>query len=567
MSTSSTAWETLLTPKEIQAYGQLFNSVSTSTPGIITGQEAVRFFATSGVPNEILSEIWEAADKNNCGYLTPETFSLALKLIACAQHGREVSEPVFATVVPLPQFENTPLDTAASVVKSPPSAVDTITLEEREMYMSIFCAQDPKRTTMDAEIAKNILMKSKLPTDTLGQIWQLANGRQTGNLNTTEFVIAMHYVAKLMNGTLKALPAQLPPHIYAAASGTVPKEILPSLTSPHPMHSRVATPVHRNMTPPQRARTIDSLGSMAFASTATPAAHQWEITAQERAHSDGIFDQLDTHRVGILQGKEAVEFFKNSKLPDSELAAIWDMADTRRSGQLTREEFTIAMHLIQKRLTGDLLATDVPTGFATDMVNSPIVMPRFVSSVAPTSDPFMSAQDEDLLGEFGDEEQLTNDTNQVNQLQNQMAALQEASADVKARKEAKEKVLVQIMEQKQSVLEQTVQLQHSRDTELKTLKALEAVVEEEKPEWLQTQQEHDGAQQQLDVLQQEIDQLKQTFEEGQTENNRLRRQVATIQGEAAQCTRQLEKIRLKTLWTASGPGHTTTGVSSSESET
>jgi hypothetical protein len=31
------------------------------------------------------------------GYLTLETFSIALKLIACAQHGKEATEPILAT--------------------------------------------------------------------------------------------------------------------------------------------------------------------------------------------------------------------------------------------------------------------------------------------------------------------------------------------------------------------------------------------------------------------------------------------------------------------------------------
>jgi hypothetical protein len=31
------------------------------------------------------------------GYLTPETFAIALKLIACAQHGKEAIDPILAT--------------------------------------------------------------------------------------------------------------------------------------------------------------------------------------------------------------------------------------------------------------------------------------------------------------------------------------------------------------------------------------------------------------------------------------------------------------------------------------
>ncbi|OAD66875.1 hypothetical protein PHYBLDRAFT_128422, partial [Phycomyces blakesleeanus NRRL 1555(-)] len=349
---SSTSWESLLTPKEKLAYGQLFNIISVSNPGIITGQEAVRFFATSGVPHQILSEIWEAADKDNLGYLTPETFSIALKLIACAQHGREVSDPIFATPVPLPQFEGIKLSVPPSPVvqkqTSVNSNVDTIKPAEREKYISIFRAQDTVRGTMDAETARNILVKSKLPTDVLGQIWNLADVRKSGSLNATEFAIAMHYVAKLMDGSLTTLPAQLPPQGYMSS----------------PVQSFApSTPVARQMaaamTPPQRARTIDSLGNMAFAATTQPT--PWDVTAQEKTQSDAFFDKLDVRHAGVLQGKEAVEFFKNSQLPDADLAHIWDIADTQRSGQLTRDEFAIAMHLIHKRLRGDPLPPTLPS--------------------------------------------------------------------------------------------------------------------------------------------------------------------------------------------------------------
>ncbi|CAO3592265.1 unnamed protein product [Absidia cylindrospora] len=76
MAYSSSAWDRYLNPQETQAYGQLFKLASQTKNGIVTGSEAVQFFASSGVPNAILSDIWETADRDNVGYLTPETFQL-----------------------------------------------------------------------------------------------------------------------------------------------------------------------------------------------------------------------------------------------------------------------------------------------------------------------------------------------------------------------------------------------------------------------------------------------------------------------------------------------------------
>ena len=47
----------------------------------------------------------------------------------------------------------------------------TITPEEREKYYSIFRVHQPAGGTLDGASAKNIFMKSKLPTEALGQIW------------------------------------------------------------------------------------------------------------------------------------------------------------------------------------------------------------------------------------------------------------------------------------------------------------------------------------------------------------------------------------------------------------
>lgn len=51
------SWDSQLTSQESKYFLQLFKNVSKTQEGIVTGGEAVSFFATSGVPNEILSEV------------------------------------------------------------------------------------------------------------------------------------------------------------------------------------------------------------------------------------------------------------------------------------------------------------------------------------------------------------------------------------------------------------------------------------------------------------------------------------------------------------------------------
>jgi epidermal growth factor receptor substrate 15 len=52
------SWESQLSTQEVKYFTQLFQSISKTQEGIVTGSEAVRFFASSGVPNQILSEVY-----------------------------------------------------------------------------------------------------------------------------------------------------------------------------------------------------------------------------------------------------------------------------------------------------------------------------------------------------------------------------------------------------------------------------------------------------------------------------------------------------------------------------
>lgn len=61
MSTYSSGWESQLTPKEVSTYKQYFKAATKSQPNLVTGMEAVQFFAKSGLPNDVLSEV----NKNN----------------------------------------------------------------------------------------------------------------------------------------------------------------------------------------------------------------------------------------------------------------------------------------------------------------------------------------------------------------------------------------------------------------------------------------------------------------------------------------------------------------------
>lgn len=49
-----------------------------------------------------------------------------------------------------------------------------------------------------------------------------------------------------------------------------------------------------------------------------------------------------------------------SKLPNSVLSKIWKLSDIDNDGQLDAEEFALAMHLINVKLDGHDIPTELP---------------------------------------------------------------------------------------------------------------------------------------------------------------------------------------------------------------
>jgi hypothetical protein len=188
-------------------------------------------------------------------------------------------------------------------------------------------------------------------------------------LDESEFSIAMHYIAKLMDKSITTLPSILPPDVYLAATGGATPSI-GFASSPKPMSPLLQA----------RAKKIDTIGNMAFSSA--PAATSWDITAHEKAQYDTFFNKLDKNHQGEIGGKEVVDFFKNSKLPETDLAKIWDLADVELNGRLTANEFAVAMHLIHSRLTGGTLPSTLPHSLRPPPTHT---MPNFSNPTSPVA--------------------------------------------------------------------------------------------------------------------------------------------------------------------------------------
>ncbi|MCJ1353862.1 MAG: hypothetical protein MMC33_003849 [Icmadophila ericetorum] len=359
-----------LSPEEKRLFGQVFAAADTENIGVVTGDVALKFFPErTKLPSETLGEIWQIADTEDKGFLTPAGFGIILRLIGYAQAGRPVSaELALKPGGPLPRFDgiNAPPPATSAPPPGPlqpqasggPIRVPPLAPEQANRYAALFEESGAQGGLLPGVTAKQIFDRANLPNDVLARIWNLADTESRGMLSTTEFIIAMHLLASYRSGSLRALPQSLPPGLYEAASrrGVPPRQNSRPTSEVPP-----ASAVPRQFSGAGPQRTSSPLARPPYGSTAptspqsafgppTPAASDWAISPQEKAQFDTIFPRVDSQNRGYITGEQAVVFFSNSKLPEDDLAQIWDLADINSEGQLNRDEFAVAMHLIRLQL-------------------------------------------------------------------------------------------------------------------------------------------------------------------------------------------------------------------------
>ncbi|KAK8845561.1 hypothetical protein IAR55_006276 [Kwoniella newhampshirensis] len=410
--------------QEKQYYDQLFDLIDKDNTGILPGQDAYPFLTSSNLPTASLGEVWAIADPENNGFLTKEGWYKAARVIGWLQKGHQgaVDDSLTTKPGPLPTFDKgppppAPLPISAQVTGQRPhqplstnttgsGTLPTLTPADRAKFTRLFAGCGPSNGLVGGEKARDMFVKSGLPYDKLAQIWNLADTQDRGSLDLTDFIIGMYLIQSCMANSNLSLPPTLPPGIYEqAAGGRPPPPVGPgSPISRQHTGGAVPSPVRPQYTggigagilqpqgtgqsgirppgTPPRSNT----GNQTFASPSTTATFStlpstssfggpnrqmsgftgqqqqppWDVTPQTKATSDGFFSQLDTQGKGVIEGDVAVPFMIQSQLDENVLASIWDLADIRKEGKLTRDEFAVAMHLINLKLAGQDIPTTLP---------------------------------------------------------------------------------------------------------------------------------------------------------------------------------------------------------------
>ncbi|XP_037086543.1 epidermal growth factor receptor substrate 15-like 1, partial [Pollicipes pollicipes] len=318
-----------MTPDEIAGshasiYEAWYNQIDKNHTNVIGALDAAKFLKKSGLQDNVLGQIWDIADSRCMGQLDKTGFFVALKMIALAQNAKHVDLSNVRSNVPPPNMGEPPPAGSFSPAISNGSTVWTVKPEDKQRYDQIFNSLGPINERLPGNKVREVLLNSKLPMDTLGRIWDLSDIDKDGFLDRDEFTIAMHLVYKALAKC--AVPAALPAELLPAAKrgsslGTMP-DLLPTSDG---LIKPLARPV---------------------------AQQQWVVSASDKARSDVMFRAADLDQDGFVSGAEIRDIFLKSGVPQLCLAHIWNLCDMKQTGKLNREQFALALHLIQQKLQG-----------------------------------------------------------------------------------------------------------------------------------------------------------------------------------------------------------------------
>nr|XP_044625230.1 epidermal growth factor receptor substrate 15 [Equus asinus] len=169
-------------------YEKYYRQVDTGNTGRVLASDAAAFLKKSGLPDLILGKIWDLADTDGKGLLNKQEFFIALRLVACAQNGLEVSLSSLNLAVPPPRFHDasSPLLISGTSATELPWAVKS---EDKAKYDAIFDSLSPVNGFLSGDKVKPVLLNSKLPVDILGRVWELSDIDHDGMLDRDEFAV------------------------------------------------------------------------------------------------------------------------------------------------------------------------------------------------------------------------------------------------------------------------------------------------------------------------------------------------------------------------------------------
>ncbi|XP_065366917.1 epidermal growth factor receptor substrate 15-like 1 isoform X2 [Calliphora vicina] len=376
-------------------YEAYYKQMDPKGAGTIEAMAAAKFLKKSGLSDVVLSRVWDLSDPNGKGYLDRPGFYVALKLVSLAQHGHVYNmNNIYMDTERPPKVGDIPKIVPPRVPPAPVAAAGMATGDwsigviDRLKYEQLFESLKPVGGMLPGNKVKGVLLESKLPMETLGKIWDLADQDKDGNLDKHEFLVAMHLVYKTLEK--RTVPDILPVELRKPGLGGPPNKPGPPAMPPPPVGAAVprapsnegfgdggfvanfpkdiapppAIPLPVTVPPPmQRVPPVGGPATVAPLISTDPlipigappsvtANADWVVTPDDMKRFEVMFREADRDKDGLVSGLEVKNVFLQSGVPQKMLAHIWALCDTNQSGKLTLEQFALAMWMVERKQKG-----------------------------------------------------------------------------------------------------------------------------------------------------------------------------------------------------------------------
>ncbi|XP_026463180.1 epidermal growth factor receptor substrate 15-like 1 isoform X1 [Ctenocephalides felis] len=419
-----------------------------------------------------------------------------------------------------------------------PALIDwTIKPAERVKYNQLFESLQPINGMIPGQKVKGVLMDSKLPVETLGRIWDLADHDKDGMLDRHEFIVAMHLVYKALEK--HAIPASLPPELL-----------------PKPQDQPVQVEEFANfsdMPAVQEMPVAPTIISEQLIQPIKPASLPWVVTPEDKQKSDILFHQCDANKDGLVTGAEVRDVFLRTGVPQLCLAHIWSLCDTNQAGKLTEEQFALAMWLIEQKLAGK----EPPQTLTPEMVPPSQRTDKEVQETAPVSvysnpeldmiskdidelakerrllEIDITQKEADIKVKTGEVKSLQSELDTLaatfKQLENQKGEAQKRLNDLKAQCSAVDKELEEVNAELALEQEKVDKLRTQAEQQEETLQAQESELTSKKQELQGLKEEEQKLQEQQDIAQQQLEQLTKKLQDMQLEFSQSKAQITQLE--------------------------------------
>ncbi|XP_070687725.1 epidermal growth factor receptor substrate 15 isoform X2 [Pempheris klunzingeri] len=529
-------------------YDKYYRQVDPTGSGRVAAADAALFLKRSGLADLVLGKIWDLADSMRKGALNKQQFFIALRLVACAQNGLEVALKSLNVAVPPPKFHDTSSPLLAGGV-----AVDipwVVKPEEKMKFDSIFDSLGPVGGILTGDKVKPVLLNSKLPVDILGRVWELSDLDRDGMLDKDEFSVAMYLVYRALEG--EPVPMSLPPPLVPPSKRKKPSvpPVMPLLPSPPSVKdSRSSHAGSKTMPHPPKP---------APAPVPTPAAAPWVVSPADKAKYDELFSKTDSDMDGLVSGPEVRDIFLKTGLPSATLARIWELCDIGDIGKLTREQFALALHLINQKLTKGL---DPPQSLSPEMIppsdrqnikqNNAVNLAADFSAIKELdslSNEIVELQREKSSVEEEikeKEEAIRQRSNEVQDLQDEVARESEELQRLQAQRQKVQEALEELDQQKSSLEEQLTHIRQQTSQETQLISSLQTEHEDQEQRICQYEEELVQAREELLALQEESRRLQEKVQAAQEQLTPLQESVRDSFTQVAQVQQKLNDLQLE----------------------